>query len=204
MKLLIKILVVFFAFYLPQITIAADIVAENREKASLEESLPPEVQSLIGMQIPPVVKNRARARIPNFIQNNGNGGGVGDIVYEFGVVNGRWPVFVVAHIDKNLTTKILDIQMLPANLIDWRFENGEFIELKGRFHMSSYCKSNEDDKRIIVGLMKPERAKSGCVHLHSKRVNRAWEIDEGNGLVTPISTQELYCVYDGELENQCE
>jgi hypothetical protein len=179
------------------------MLAGNAQAA--EEPLPPEVKALIGMKVSPVVAGRTPGVIPNFIKSNGSGGGRGaDIYYEFGVVASKWPVLLVERVYEDRAIEILNIQMLPSSLLDWRFVRGEFIEVKGRFHLSPYCKANEEDKRIIVGLMTPVVAQSGCIHLRSKLVKRAWQIDEQDGQVTAISPQSLQCVYDEGGENECE
>ena len=169
-----------------------------------DEVRPAEIINLIGVTIPPIVAGKSRANVPSFVAKESIGGGSGTISYEYGVIGDRWPVLIVESINEDRALKILNIQMLPANQLDWRYENGKFLELEGHLHVSFFCKSSEKDKRNIFGLIKPERDKSGCVHLNSKQVKQAWLVDGNDGRIISISPRGLTCVYEEEGENECE
>jgi hypothetical protein len=180
--------------------------------------LPPEVQALIGMKLPPVrvegkdikmhpdIKQRPdfvfmQTHIPGYTHIEGNIASLKDkpgsqLWYETGFIGGKWPVLLVRRLHKDMSYEILDAQMLPANLIEWTFANGKLQDVKGRFRLSGYCQigNKEDVSRTIVGLIKPEKGKSDCSH-DSRRVKQAWEIDQQSGHVAPISTQGLQCHY---------
>ncbi len=152
--------------------------------AEMEASLPPEVKALIGLKVPPEVVGKKPPRIPNFIHHGSAVlGGVGKNFpgchpgYAEGVVGARWPVFYVECIYPDKSVEILDVQMLPENLLEWRFEGGKFQYTKDRFRLSEVCRTNEADTRRIFGLVKPEEGKADCAHF-SKRVERAWLIDK--------------------------
>lgn len=186
-------------------------------------SLPPEVQALIGMKIPPVIKGEAGGSIPGFFVLGSSAAVTGsgsspiiegmEIGFETGVLaSGRPMLFVRGH-DKNLTTKIFDALMLPPDLIDWYFEGNFEYALQhgqahpdryfkwywqtgqtGRFILSETCWSHKGDDRYIIGLIKQEKGKETCSH-YSKRVKQAWLINKQSGRLAPISTRGLQCHY---------
>lgn len=183
--------------------------------------LPPEVQALIGMKLPPVrvegkdIKMapwaRAKlppdyvrmspARIPGFIYAGGalfysydKDQPKDELGYSEGLADGKWPVFTIERIYEDKSTEILDVQMLPAELLEWQFVDKQRKDLKGRFRFSESCRTGSEDNRIIFGLVKPERGKSDCGHF-SRRVKMAWLIDTQTGRIKPISTHSLQCYF---------
>lgn len=164
-----------------------------------EDALPPEVKALAGMKIQPKVVGEMPARIPNFIQTNGamividekSGNYLG---YSEGFVSGKWPVFFTEHIHPDKSIEILEVQMLPANLIDWKIVNGKRSFLEWRYTLSEHCRADEEDTRLIFGLIKQEEGKESCAH-YSSRVKRAWQIDRQSGHITPLPIQGLQCYY---------
>jgi hypothetical protein len=167
-------------------------------------SLPPEVKKLIGMKIPPKVMGKRGGDIPNFIRF---GGGMlnkqignetprAELIYEEGLVVEKWPVFVVyaSHADK--TRDILDAQLLPKNLINWRYANGkiEWLESSDRLIFSIDCQYANGDGRIIFGLEDPKFEREGM----STRIERAWEVDPQSGHIKSIPTQGITCAILGE------
>lgn len=162
-----------------------------------DNAMPPEISSLIGMKLPPKVVGKKAADIPEFIylgsalrsEESGS-----SLAYDEGLAGGKWPVFLIERIYKDKTTVILDAQMLPANLMEWRFVGGQFTFLKDRFKLSDRCQSGSEDTRIIFGLVKAEKGKSDCGHI-SKRVKQAWKIDRQSGQITPMPIQGLQCYF---------
>ena len=128
-----------------------------------DEPLPPEVKALIGMNIPPKIVGKKGGNIPNFIRVSernlnkqiGDEKPGAELGYEEGLLNEKWLVFIVSASHKDRTLEILDVQMLPENLINWRYENGKVKGIGNRFEFS-YCHSSIDYRRIILGLVKPE------------------------------------------------
>ena len=169
-----------------------------------DDALPPEVQNLIGMKIPPKVVGKSGAPIPNFIRFSGgmlnkqigNEAPRAELIYEEGLVAEKWPVFVVyaSHADK--TRDILDAQLLPKKLINWRYVNGKIDRLKNsdRLIFSIDCQYANGDGRIIFGLEDPAAERDGM----STRIERAWEVDPQNGHINSISTQNISCAILGE------
>lgn len=199
-----------------------------------DEPLPPEVKKLIGMKIPPVrVEGKDIKRAPwakplpsNYVQLNPasvpdfiSHGGINlrmemvgeSLLVDEGMYKKRWPVFLVIRITENREKEILDVKLLPVNLINWRFNADKhsigreyFKRINGRFGFAS-CESNSEGDQFIFGLVKPEYDQAaGCVHAHTERVAKAWQVDKLTGLTTPITTQGLRCDYVEQLEIQCE
>ena len=91
------------------------LLAGNAQGA--DETLPPEVKALIGMKIPPKVVGKRGGDIPNFIQLNGgmlnrnigNETPRAELGYEEGLVDKRWPVFIVSASHNDRTLEILDV-----------------------------------------------------------------------------------------------
>ena len=195
-----------FIFILFTVVGGMGVLAGNAQAA--DAAMPPEVKALIGMKLPPLVVGKAAASIPNFISH---GGSLLDeqsgemLAYNEGIVGGKWPVFVVQRINKERYLEVLDAQLLPADLLDWRFVDGEFKNnsdhfkfVKGRYSLSQSCQP--DEGQIIFGLIKPENGKETCEH-DTSRVKRAWNINRQNGKISSKSTKGLSCHY--LLENQC-
>jgi hypothetical protein len=169
-----------------------------------DNALPPEVQKLIGMKIPPKVMGKSGGDIPNFIlfsggmlnKKIGNETPRANLIYEEGLVAEKWPVFVVyaSHADK--TRDILDAQLLPNKLINWRYANGKIKRLENgdRLIFSIDCQYENGDGRIIFGLEDPKVEREGM----STRIERAWEVDPQSGHIKSISTQNISCAILGE------
>ncbi len=164
-----------------------------------EDVMPPEVQKLIGMKILPKVVGRKQADIPNFhpisgalIDEDVKQGSA--LTYSEGVVDNKWPVFIVEMIASDMSAEILDAKMLPANLIEWQMENGNKKYLDGRYKFSGHCQTKEESSQIIFGLVKPEKGKSDCAHF-SRRVKLAWLIDRQSGQITPLPSKDVMCEY---------
>lgn len=169
-----------------------------------DEPLPQEVKALIGMKIPPKVVGKSGAPIPNFIRFSGgmlnkqigNEAPRANLIYEEGLVAEKWPVFVVyaSHADK--TRDILDAQLLPKKLINWRYVNGKINRLENgdRLIFSIDCQYANGDGRIIFGLEDPKYEREGM----STRIERAWEVDPQSGHIKSISTQNISCAILGE------
>lgn len=168
--------------------------------ASCEEyALQPEVNTLIGMKLPPkiTVEGNRTADIPEFIYLGGaliSEESGSSLAYDEGLASGKWPVFLIKRIYEDKTTVILDAHMLPANLMEWQFIGGQFTFLKDRFKLSDHCKVEGEDTRLIFGLVKAEKGKSDCGHI-SKHVKQAWKIDRQSGRITPMSTRGLQCYF---------
>lgn len=164
------------------------------------DSLPPEVRTLIGMKLPPKIVGMKQAGIPGFSRVNGallvDSGEKTDSVlaYSEGLFEGKWSIFFLERIYPDMSIEILDAQVLPANLLDWRLVNGKPEGNSGRFRLSERCRANDKDERIILGLVKPEHGKEDCAHF-SKRVKQAWQMDMKSGCLTPIATSGLKCEY---------
>lgn len=181
--------------------------------------LPPEVQALIGMKLPPVrvegkdikiapwVKpfppdyvRMSPASVPGFNHIGGalffeNDKPKYSLAYSEGLANGKWPVFIIERIYEDKSKVILDAQMLPAELLEWPYVDKQLKHyLADRFRFSQSCRSGSEDNRIIFGLVKPEQGKSDCGHF-SRRVKMAWLIDPQTGRIKPLSTHGLQCYF---------
>ncbi len=169
-----------------------------------DEPLPQEVKALIGMKIPPKVLGRRGGDIPNFIEVGGGmlnrkiGSEVpkAELGYDEGVVDRKWPVFIVSAGHNDRTLEILDVQLLPKNLINWRYANGKIMGAgKGNhFIFSARCQYGKGDDRIIFGLEDPTVEHDGM----STRIERAWEVDPLSGQIKSISTKNITCAILGE------
>lgn len=162
-----------------------------------KEVLPQEVKVMIGMKIPPKEKGRG-GDIPKLTLLNGalvkEDDSGNTLAYEEGLVSGKWPVFFVERILKDKTTEILDAQLLPENLIQWRFVGENVVFLKNRYQLSNHCQKQPVDSKIIFGLVKARRGKSDCGHF-SQHVDRAWQIDPLTGQISTVPAKGLQCYY---------
>lgn len=174
------------------------LVAGNAQGA--DEVMPPEVKAIIGMKLSPKVVGRKQAEIPGFHRITGALIGQDELqgnmlAYDEGVVGDKWPVFIVVRIASDQSAEILDAQMLPANLIEWRLVDGNRKYLEGRYRFSVNCKIEEEDKRLIMGLVKPEKGKSDCAHF-SRRVKQAWQVDSAIRVsITILSEQPCHVAH---------
>lgn len=190
------------------------LVVGNAQGA--DDALPPEVRALIGMKLPPVrvegkdIKSlkplppdyvrMVPASVPRFIDTGGALFYESDkpkysLAYSEGLADGKWPVFITERIYEDKSTEILDVQMLPAELLEWPYEDKQLKHyLADRFRFSESCRSGSEDSRIIFGLVKAEQGKSDCGHF-SKRVKMAWLIDPQTGRIKSLSTHGLQCYF---------
>lgn len=208
------------AMLLPPLILALILGVMTLQALGGDNTPPHEVQTLIGMKLPPVrvegkdIKRTPEAkplppdyvrigpaRIPGFIYAEGALFYFYDkdypkdaLGYSEGFAEGKWPVFTIERIYEDKSTEILDAQMLPAELIQWQYVDKQIKYLKGRFRLSDKCQTGNEDNRIIFGLVKPERGKSDCGHF-SKRVKMAWLIDPQTGRIKPVPTHGLQCYF---------
>ncbi|MDD5472266.1 MAG: hypothetical protein PHP05_10170, partial [Sideroxydans sp.] len=117
-----------------------------------------------------------------------------ELAYGEGVVANKWDVFIVERFSADKSVEILDAQMLPANLIEWRLDDGNRKYLEGRYRFSVNCYAEEKASHLIFGLVKPVKGKSDCAHF-SKRVKLAWQVDRQSGRITPIPAKGVKCEY---------
>jgi hypothetical protein len=166
-----------------------------------DEAMPAEVKALIGMKFPPLVIGKAAAHVPRLVVKDGevmrndNAGGV--LALDLGLFADKWPILVAEKISKERAMEITDVLMLPQDLIDWRLINGKFEGVAGRFDLSTHCRANDEDHRIILALDKPEKGNETCEH-YTKRLHRAWLVDEMTGRIRKIPTEGLSCHYLAE------
>jgi hypothetical protein len=169
-----------------------------------DEPLPPEVEVLIGMRIPPKIVGKRGGDIPNFVlfgggmlnKQIGNEMPRAELVFDEGIVSEKWPVFIVSASHTDRTLEILDVRLLPKKLISWRYANGK-IKGAGKgdhFIFSTDCLYAKGDGRIIFGLEDPTVEHKGF----STRIERAWEIDQQSGHIKTIPTRNITCAILGE------
>lgn len=162
-----------------------------------DEAMPPEVKALIGMKLPPLVVGKSAARVPRLVVKDGgvlrNDDAGGVLGMDLGLFADKWPIVAIVKINSERATEITDVLMLPPDLINWRLKNGKFVGVVG-LDLSTYCRANDDDRRIIFALIKQEKGNETCEHF-TKRINRAWLIDEISGRITKIPTEGLSCKY---------
>ncbi len=173
------------------------LAADNA--AIQDEPLPPEVKKLIGMKLQPKVVGRVPAHIPGFYEVTGALLGQderheNELAYGEGVVANKWAVFIVERFLADKSVEILDAQMLPENLIEWRIDEGNRKYLEGRYRFSVNCHTEEKASHHIFGLVKTEKGKSDCAHF-SKQVKLAWRVDRQSGRITPTSSKGMRCEY---------
>lgn len=93
-----------------------------------KEVLPPEVAAMIGMRIPPKVVGREPSELPKFIpfssgmlnRKFGDESHKAELGYDEGIIDKKWPVFIVSAIHSDKTIEILDARLLPKNKVNWR------------------------------------------------------------------------------------
>lgn len=184
-----------FVFILLTVVGGMGLLAGNAQAA--DEAIPPEVKALIGMKFPPLVVGKAAAHVPRLVVKDGgvlrNDDAGGALVMDLGMFADKWPIVAIAKINSERAMEITDVLMLPRDLINWRLKNGEFVGVEG-LDLSTYCRANDEDRRIILALVKPEKGNETCEHF-TKHINRAWLIDETSGRTKKIPTDGLSCQY---------
>lgn len=152
--------------------------------------LPPEIQELIGMIIPTVMRvepwynNKTRkletrevlhsGDIPNFFKEDGGAEPV-----EFGFIN-RIPVLVVVKIRPNREREIVNIAVIPSKLLNVYFEDGKAKHRPNGYAFFEPCdfraSANLANKYSGVrALAKSESGKSEIAHT-TRRIRMAWGI----------------------------
>lgn len=180
------------------------LLAVNAQGAG--DTLPPEVEVLIGMRIPAKAPGRG-GNVPGW-------GRMGSYALDAVILPQQSlgveelyrddvSIFAIILLDeKDWSRTILDAQVIPQKLLWYYVKNGKFVEKKNRrlHSFSSMCK--RADSETIVGLMRPEPGKENCTH-NSKQVIRAWKIEQQTGRITGIPTQDVSC-FKGDADYSCE
>lgn len=166
---------------------------------------PPEAQSLIGMKFQSEKLGRfgniegweaKRGTVLNALPDSKRVMSVEEL-YRDGVT-----VFVTELLDQTDWSKtILDVQMLPRQLLNYNINNGQIVWKKNLFQFYQFEICEREHYELIVGLVRPEHGKANCTH-KSKQIKRAWKINEQSGLIAEISPQGVLCHWD--TEDSCE
>lgn len=109
---------------------------------------------------------------------------------------GTTPVFILSRRFSDLSQEILDIQVLPKELIDMRLRVGKerFVEFEEKGYLfSDSCSSNPNkSSQYIFALVKPEQGKEYCSH-DSRQVLKAWKFDGYDTKVKEIPATGVQC-----------
>lgn len=175
------------------------------------EKNPPEVEALIGMRLKwfPVAGSGKNEEIPgwtfkrwaslNISPQPKQSIGVEEIYQG----NGSF-AFVVDLADAaNRIRTILDAQALPRQLLGYTVKKDKIVWKKNTrqlYHFEPMCERAIHE--TVVGLMRPETGKEDCIH-KSKRVLRAWIINEQSGRISEITPRGVSC-YWGDAEYDCQ
>lgn len=180
---------------------------EHRENGSLaRKPLPPELQALIGLKIPPEMK-------PVNVRNNTSGeieirerltlGAIpGFHAISSGEVNigfiGQTPVFVVLKRTPTLEREILNIEIIPSEYLNVRLVDGKIQWRAERYDVTGVCKqiasvNAKNRYDAIVALSKPENGKEECEHT-TRQVKLAWGVDKRTGWIEVIAPETVECL----------
>ena len=171
-----------------------------------ENTLTPELRSLVGMRIPANAQGM-QGDVPGwFVMGSYALSAPKHKLLSMGVeelYRDDVSIFVIDIVDEmDWSRTILDVQVLPQNMLWYDIKNSNIVPKKDEhmYSFNSMCK--RADSQIIVGLMRPELGKEDCTH-YSKQVLRAWEIDPQIGRITEIPVQGVSC-FRGDAEYSCE
>lgn len=163
--------------------------------------------SLVGMQIRPAIPGKKQGDIPAWnsisgrLLSSASNDSRYNIVVEEGYVDSEGG-FIVINLDIDLTQRILDAKVIPKELRQYDVVHGKAIwnrNAANRFRLSS-CEL--PDGRGVIGIMRPEVGKSGCMHW-SRRVKRAWQFNETTAKLQEILPTGIRC-YHSDAEDECK
>lgn len=180
------------------------LLAGNAQGA--DDAMPPEVQALIGMEIPdtesgmngavPEWKMKGGSLLENFLYPEQ------PLLIEE-LYQNKLSVFVIERLDRKKKSRtILDVAVLPRHMLNYNVKNGEIVWKKSLqvYRFERGCERERYE--TVVGVMRPERGKEDCTH-KSKQVKRAWKIDHQTGRITEIPSYGVSC-YFMDSEYACD
>lgn len=163
------------------------------------------LMALIGMKISPAVPDKKRGDIPGWISSGGFGSTTNDPELYFlgvdeGFIGNEGGVMLV-RVDKDMTATILDARELPLGLLRYEMKNGKRISRKDAFRQYSVQRCEKAGTTgLIIGLMRPEHGKEGCLH-NSRIVKMAWRVNIKSRDLEDIPPDDVMCFFpDAEYE----
>lgn len=175
------------------------------QPAHAREPNPPEIQALVGMKISPK-NNTTPGSLADFRRVEGsllvldpdNQTWIGMPTLDFGFFDNT-PVFILSRISSDKSTEIMDVQMLPKAVLEMQLKDGKVVANHNGYRFSEHCNLlnpavGMKDLFWIFGLVKPEKGKSDCTH-NSRRVFKAWRVDQRNGNIEEIQPDNVQCEY---------
>lgn len=202
------VLFVFFFVSIPSQAVNFDCTraATRTEKAICSDpgytrdKNPPEVDALIGMRIPPIVPGKKSGHIPGWASIGGasfnDWVGVSQVYSKYG------SAIAVIRRDKDQSRLILDVKMLPPNILTYDLVNNK-TRLRKEWHryyaIGGHCE--RQDGEYIIGLMRPEPGKHDCNH-ESRQVIKAWQVNIHDGQMKEIQPIGVRCFFD-RAEDDC-
>jgi len=180
----------------------ADTTRDSIASGSTDYKIKSDLMALVGMKIPPAIPYKKQGKIPGWFSQGSIYIGSSTIkVYGENGYIGNEGGLVLIYLDNDKTRTIVDARVLPLDLLRFNIKDGKRIwhkDAKERFSVESCKKPGSED--AIIGLMRPEHGKEGCLH-YSKQVKMAWRVNGSTGKLEEISPKGLSCFFpNGEDE----
>lgn len=185
--------------------------------AHARDANPPEIQALVGVTIPPEIKNvktlsgvTRAVKVPGkllgfrrvegslLVRAPGSKALAGLPGLDVGFID-KTPIFYLSSMYPDMTTEILDVQTLPKADLEMQLKDGKIVANSNGYRFSEHCSllnptGGENDMLWYFGLAKPEKGKTDCTH-DSRRVFKVWRVDQHNGKIEEIPSATMQCEY---------
>lgn len=164
------------------------------------------LMALINMKIPPAVPGMKRGKLLGWISSGGIGLSPNDPALLFldvdeGFIGNEGGVILVS-VDEDRTSTVLDARELPLGLLRYELKDGKRISRKDAFKQYSIQRCDKTGTTdLIVGLMRPEPGKEGCLH-NSRIVKMAWRVNAKARHLEDISPDGVVCFFP-DAEDEC-
>lgn len=196
--------------------LVASLLLLFSDSAYCGDPVPPEVQALVGVRVPPTTRQQYNFNVKTGERKTRVEASPGAVpgfteveqvlivkrqAYSLGFVAGfirSTPAFFVDRINSDFSREIIDAKPLPPTIYEHRLVRGEMVSSGGWGRLASWCDfdspSRDVSKYLVtIGLVIPQKGKANCAHF-SKQVVRAWGIEE-SGRIEDISSEGLVCHY---------
>lgn len=175
------------------------------QSAYARDTNPPEIQVLVGMKIPPK-NNTTPGGTPGFrsvaggllVLAPGNKTWTGIPSLNVGFFY-KTPIFILSRLYPDKSAEIMDVQTLPKTVLEMQLKDGKVIANINGYRFSENCSqlnptTRKNELSWYFGLVKPEKDKLDCTH-NSRRVFKAWRVDQRNGKIEEIPSHTMQCEY---------
>lgn len=176
------------------ITLPSLVLAADKDES--------EIMSLIGLKIAPT-PNGKQGDIAGWHSLSGSSvsSSTCSVYLENGYMRNEGG-FILVQLDKDMTRTVRDGRVVSKDLLRYELKNEKLAWRKDavkKYGVENCEKAGEKD--AVIGLMRPERGKEGCLH-YSKQVKMAWRVNAKTCKLEEIPSNGVVCFFP-DAEDEC-